>query len=86
MKTITGPLKLLQVINLVCDLRELGLLRFYLFYTSNHTFSAIGQVWAYSRMTICKPICRRVDWDTNVEFPSLNLIQQIALSSFPDES
>ncbi|RWR94958.1 serine/threonine-protein phosphatase 7 long form isoform X1 [Cinnamomum micranthum f. kanehirae] len=37
-KTITGPLKLLQV-------------------------------WAYSRMTIGKPIRRRANWDTDVEFP-----------------
>ncbi|RWR78487.1 protein MAIN-LIKE 2 [Cinnamomum micranthum f. kanehirae] len=39
-KTITGPLKLLQV-------------------------------WAYSRMTIGKPIRRRADWETDVEFPLL---------------
>ena len=44
---------------------------FYLFSNWNHHLSTTGQVWAYSRMTIGKPIRRRADWDTDVEFPLL---------------
>ena len=44
---------------------------FYLFSNWNHHLPTTGQVWAYSRMTIGKPIRRRADWDTDVEFPLL---------------
>ncbi|XXG79736.1 hypothetical protein AAC387_Pa09g0741 [Persea americana] len=33
------------------------------------------QVWAYSRMTICKPIRRRADWDTDFVIDCVILTQ-----------
>ncbi|RWR76248.1 serine/threonine-protein phosphatase 7 long form [Cinnamomum micranthum f. kanehirae] len=69
-KTITGPLKLLQVINLYCIYLRITMI-YVVIYSIIGTIrlSATCQVWAYSRMTIGKPIRRRGDWDTDVEFP-----------------